>query len=282
MTSSSFIGFSPLNKIDTYNALYKFLATADKVRTKLELLNDFYVSNGTLFNAVSPCRPPFLVYALNVYAKSIESNIIIDKCIYFDILTTTHQSNQIVNDSAYIVTVKNDYDITYQPKILSLYTDYNKRSTVIIISVNNFDKSTTEKDSSRMLYDIYIGLLEAFFPSIERCEYINRLLFPEIYLSSDNSNLTCAYIAILDLINSTINYWYGKTRNIYNDILISTINCYPDQIDKIKERLMSILCDESNEKIAINKDRINTYLARLGKALNKEYKVTFGVNELMM
>jgi hypothetical protein len=51
-------------------------------------------------------------------------------------------------------------------------------------------------------------------------------------------------------------------------------------LEETQERLKDIFCDESNEKIAVDKDRINTYLTRFGKSINKEYKVIFGDDEL--
>lgn len=282
MQQSTFIGFPVLNKMNIYNNLYAFLATADRVRTNLELLNDYYVSDSSLFNAVSPYKHPFLNYSLNVYARKIDNDITVDKCILFHVpIESTNGPSCRADDDVYIVTIKNKESFNY-PRVYSLYTDYNKRTTVIIMRSSSFDKSTKEIDSAHMLSYIYDGLYDIFFPkAIDNYCCKSQLLIPENYLESFMCNLVEAYIAELDLINSTINYWYGKPRNLYNPVLGEIIMDITG-IDKVKDRLKAIFCDDSNEKIPLTPDRINTYLVRLGKALNKVYKIDFGTNNFMM
>jgi len=281
MQQSTFIGFPVLNKMNIYNNLYAFLATANKVRTNLESLNNFYVSNALLFNTTTPYRNKFLNYALNLFAKTVLSPITVDKCIWFNVPEYSNRPQQ-VDDEVYIITVKQNNGMTDdKPRIFSIYADYNKRTTVIIVNANVFNKTVSEEYSARILADIYFGLFESFINTSPYC----GILIPELS-SSDNSNIIVAYISILDLINSTINYWYGKPRNMYNNILMNVVNYKSygynkdGYLEETQERLKDIFCDESNEKIAVDKDRINTYLTRFGKSINKEYKVIFGDDEL--
>lgn len=281
MQQSTFIWFPILNKMNIYNNLYAFLATANKVRTNLENLNDFYVSDTPLFNTATPYRNKFLNYTLNLFAKIVLSPITVDKCIWFTVPEYSNNPHQ-VNDEVYIITVKyNTSMIDDKPRIFSIYADYNKRTTVIIVNANVFSKTVSEEYSARILADIYFGLFEFFTNTTPYC----GILIPELS-SSDNSNIIVAYISILDLINSTINYWYGKPRNMYNNILINVVNYKSygynkdGYLEETQERLEDIFCDESNEKITVDKDRINTYLTRFGKSINKEYKVIFDDNEL--